>query len=127
VVFVLVGLVLFLGDISRGGEVYQSGTVKLTPFSMDFFGYIDGVVKGDTLMVFDPDGILCGKFTVQKDGQYGFLHVYGDDPSTRVDEGAERGDTLAFRLNGEPLFPSSPEDALWLGIRQRKQLDFTRP
>ena len=52
---------------------------------------------GDEIAVFDPDGVLCGACAVRLQGTYGFLHVYGDDPTTSdVDEGASAGDALTF-------------------------------
>ncbi len=61
------------------------------------------LAAGDTIMVFDPDGILCGIDTVRADGKYGFLPVYRDDEFTDADEGAEPGDTLSFAVNGRPV------------------------
>ncbi len=54
---------------------------------------------GDTIFVFDPDGILCGIDTVRADGAYGFLPVYRDDAYSTEDEGALPGDTLYFAIN----------------------------
>ena len=52
---------------------------------------------GDEIAVFDPDGVLCGACVVRIAGTYGFLHVYGDDPTTPdVDEGAGVGDALTL-------------------------------
>ncbi|KPA15626.1 secreted protein containing Peptidase M6, immune inhibitor A [Candidatus Magnetomorum sp. HK-1] len=68
---------------------------------MDFFGIvtINGVPAdmGDEIAVRDPDGVICGKFTVTNQGQYGFMHVYKDDANTSgIDEGAQVGDELTF-------------------------------
>ncbi len=54
---------------------------------------------GDEVAFFDPQGVLCGLFTVTIAGQYGVLHVYADDPLTpSVDEGASNGDLLSVRI-----------------------------
>lgn len=99
----------------------QEIKVQKTLFSMDLYGYIDGIEPGDLITVMDPDGIVCGIFEVKKDGQYGFVHVYGDDPTTDMDEGAQHGDILTFQLNGNPL--EGPE-VIWIGDSFRKQVDF---
>jgi len=75
--------------------------VTATPFSMDFYGFIPSVQPGDVLTVLDADGVVCGLFTVKVSGQYGFVHVYGDDPATAEDEGARMGDQLTFLLNNK--------------------------
>ncbi|NOY69713.1 MAG: hypothetical protein GXP53_09560 [Deltaproteobacteria bacterium] len=71
-----------------------------TSESMDFYGVvtIDGVPAepGDEIAVVDPDGVICGQFTVQTTGSYGFMHVYKDDPDSAQDEGAEVNDELTF-------------------------------
>lgn len=95
-----------------------------TPYSMDFYGSIKGAVKGDEVAVYDSQGTLSGLFIIDKDGQYGFLHVYGDDKATQVDEGAAKNEALTFELNGEPLVPVSGETILWLGDGQKRRVDF---
>ena len=60
------------------------------------------IVLGSVVKAFDPDGVLCGMYVVDKaPGYYGFMPVYGDDiVSQDVDEGAEAGDLLTFEING---------------------------
>lgn len=121
--FVLFSFLLMLnGAIAEVGEGVSD--VKPTPYSMDLYGSIEGVEEGDIVQVFDPDNVLCGEFVVNKAGQYGFLHVYGDDPGTDVDEGAKRGDTLRLEFDGEELMPISNEEIVWTGDRQRIRVDF---
>lgn len=55
---------------------------------------------GSLVQVFDPDGVECGRFVTHTAGEYGYLHVYGDDPLTPEDEGAVPGDTLRFMVDG---------------------------
>ena len=95
-----------------------------TPYSMDFYGSLEGAVKGDEVAVYDSQGTLSGLFIVEKDGQYGFLHVYGDDKTTAVDEGAVKNEPLTFELNGVPLVPSSGEPIYWLGDGLKRRVDF---
>ena len=77
-----------------------------TPQSVDFYGqaYINGkpVKKGDIVTAYDSDDeVLCGKFVVKKEGHFGFMPVYADDPTTaKEDEGAKPGDIITFKING---------------------------
>lgn len=93
----------------------QSGRmIVLTPMSdfvtptntwVDFFCGVN-TFKGSPLPVgsvveaYDPDGVKCGEFVVHTAGEYGFMHVYGDDEFTTEDEGANVGDVLRFYVNG---------------------------
>ncbi|MFH0990670.1 MAG: T9SS type A sorting domain-containing protein [bacterium] len=68
---------------------------------------------GAVIEAFDAQGVLCGQFTVTTAGMYGYLHVYGDDPTTTgVDEGASPGDTIRFKINGTPA--TSTVAAIWV-------------
>ena len=68
----------------------------------DYLGKI--VINGmdaqvnDEIAVFDNQNTLCGKFKISINGQYGFMHIYGDDPQTQLDEGAKSGETLHFKI-----------------------------
>ncbi|MCX8023405.1 MAG: hypothetical protein N2745_11615 [Syntrophorhabdaceae bacterium] len=95
-----------------------------TPYFMDFYGKADGAKAGDEITVYSSRGILCGRFVVTKDGQYGFLHVYGDDPKTEVIEGAKVNEPLMFRLNGEPL--QTDGLVLWTGDAERNRVDIKK-
>jgi len=69
------------------------------------------VPAGAVVRAVDPDGVSCGVFTVTSPGVFGFMPVYGDDPTTPQDEGAEEGDVIRFTVDGEPL-TSAPE-VIW--------------
>ena len=72
------------------------------------------VRPGDVVTAVDPNGVNCGVFTVNTAGRYGFMHVYGDDPSTStVDEGAVAGDTLRFFINEYAAKPLGPDAPTW--------------
>lgn len=118
---VLLPVLLLLGFMA-GAAWGGQGKLQHTPFSMDFYGTIAGAKAGDQVTVYSPRGVLCGECTLNRDGQYGFLPVYGDDPATAEDDGARRGDVLTFRLNGAPLPSARP--ILWLGDRERQRVDF---
>jgi hypothetical protein len=105
--------------------------VTATDKWVDFYGSatFDGkpVLPGDVILAKDPDGVICGYFSVENEGQYGFLHVYGDDTTTAdVDEGAGPGDTIGFFFN-EEQYPAA-ETGTWTtdGDRNRVDLSFAR-
>jgi len=99
-VMILVALWAAPGVHSTGPVHFVGNTVSNV--WVDFYGTIFTVQGapaevGDEIAVFDPDGVLCGTCVVRIAGSYGFLHVYGDDPTTPdVDEGADVGDALTF-------------------------------
>ena len=55
------------------------------------------------MTIHDDAGVLCGAAIVREDGQYGFLHVYGDNPLNDADEGPRAGERLSVRIDGEPV------------------------
>jgi len=88
--------------IQNDDDGYFSTPVKQTHSFVKFFGdvfTIDGVtmVTGDEIGVFDPDGVLCGRVIIDNKDMYA-LAVYGDDPLTPEDEGAEKDDVLTFKI-----------------------------
>ena len=103
----------------------ETGALQPTLLSMDFYGSITQAQPGDQVTVVDANGILCGQFTIGQPGRYGFLHVYGDDRATAVDEGAVANERLTFQLNGAPLQPLPDQDVRWLGDGQKQRVDFT--
>ena len=56
------------------------------------------VQPADEVAAFDVDGTLCGHYVVSDEGNYGPMLVYGDDPATPEDEGAETGGSLTFKV-----------------------------
>jgi len=76
---------------------------------------LDGapVPCGAIIDAYDPDGVHCGTFTVVTPGQYGFMPVYRDDPTTDIDEGASPGDTISFTINGLPAKALGPDANIW--------------
>lgn len=107
--FILIGiLVLFLSIILVSAAVIHLNTshFKLKSASAewaDFYGSLTINKKpaavGSEVAVFDSNGNLCGVFVVREKGKYGFLHVYGDDSSTKtIDEGAVAGEKITFKI-----------------------------
>ena len=67
--------------------------------------WADGIKIGDTLLPVgtvitakDPDGVVCGKFTVHIPGKIGLMPIYADDPQTKTDEGAKPGQEVSIYI-----------------------------
>ena len=103
---------------------------------IDIYGSvtIDGIPadKGDEVGAFDPDGVLCGVYIVSQIGQYGFMHVYKDDPNTKdIDEGANPDDAIVFRIwdvsagaeiDGTPQVISGTQPPSWTVDRDQAHI-----
>ncbi|RME45196.1 MAG: hypothetical protein D6796_10810 [Caldilineae bacterium] len=119
-----------LSNINISAEIPYTATTEWA----DFYGSLtvqgQPAAVGTLLAVYDSDGVYIGDFRVTKAGQYGFLHAYGDDPTTTVDEGATSGDSLSFRLwlpDGSGPFVATPDvsPVTWGGRGSRTQVNFT--
>lgn len=85
---VLVKHFTIAGATSESMAIYGTATINGIPLT-----------EGDEVAVLDPQGVVCGQYTVTTPGQYGFMHVYKDDPATTTkDEGAQSDDVLTFRI-----------------------------
>lgn len=92
---------------------------------------------GASVAVFDADGAPCGAITVTKEGWYGLLACYRDDPATEEDEGAVLGQALYFTIEGEPAWavpqslngsPVAPYTRVtWSGRGDRWEVDLRQP
>lgn len=82
----------------------------------DFYGVAAlggrSVPSNATIRAYDPDGTLAGLYQLDEPGLYGFLHVYGDDPLTPADEGAEPGDELTFFIDNRQV-DTSQNPIVW--------------
>lgn len=83
---------------------------------------------GTIVDAYDPDNVHCGTYTVGVDNQivpdsigiYGFLNVYADDFTTpSIDEGAEAGDIISFKIMDRPAVLDSGSN-IWI---QDKKVD----
>lgn len=95
---------------------------------MNFYGLectLDGqpLPVGSVITARDPEGILCGEFTVTQAGRYGLMPVYGDDPTTQVNEGAVPGDSLHFYINGILVTVIGPDESVWTAMGDLKQVN----
>lgn len=115
-------LALAFGILLVSGIVYAINDYA-TPTNdwQDFYGYIKGAKVGDIITAKDPNGVIAGKFIVNKEGRYGILHVYGDDSTTTLDEGAKRGEVITFYLNDRQL----KGNASWKGGREITMLNLS--
>jgi hypothetical protein len=121
IIAVIVAAVVIQG---RGGN----GQLVPTNIWMNFYGLnctLDGQLLpvGSVVTVCDPEGILCGAFTVTQVGRYGLLPVYEDDPWTQVDEGAAPGDSLQFYINGVLATVTGPDQPVWTAMGDLKQVN----
>jgi len=115
-------LVLIFGILLVSGMVYAiNNYATSTNEWQDFYGYIKGAKVGDVITAKDSDGVVCGMFSINRKGEYGFLHVYGDDSTTTLDEGAKRGDTIIFYINDKQL----KENVSWKGGREITMLNLS--
>ncbi len=81
---------------------------------------------GDSVFAFDPQGVKCGEFIVKTEGEFGLMAVYGDDLTTEtVDEGAEFGDKISFRINNDFAFTTDENSVLWFGENSISKVNLT--
>ncbi|MGQ9517809.1 MAG: hypothetical protein ACUVT1_11130 [Anaerolineae bacterium] len=77
---------------------------------------------GSVIEAFDPDGVKIGRFVVVEAGKFGPMPLYGDDPYTPEDEGAQPGDRITFTINGLRAL-TSPARPIWSGEYGLMQID----
>ncbi len=80
-----------------------SPAAALPPPSAQFYGNVTyrnmtPYPAGTFVTAYDPDGTLCGNFTMVHDGKYGLLSCNGDDDNTSLDEGALDGEVIRFMI-----------------------------
>lgn len=95
-------------------------TVLLTPtyawvnaYSLSTTVRGEPVPRGSVIIARDPEGVVIGRSTVDRDGRFGVMALYMDDPATPVDEGALPGDVLTFLIDGEPAVAVGPDAPVW--------------
>jgi hypothetical protein len=95
---------------------------------VDFYGLestIDGqpLPVGAVIRAYDPQGVVCGEFSVTRAGWYGLMPVYGDDLLTEVDEGAVPGDRIKLTINGVAATVMGPDESIWTAFGDLKQVN----
>jgi len=114
VCFLLFGVLDSFGD-----------SVKITDRNIDIYGNSNQLSIGDIITIYDPDNILCGQFEVTEAGQYGVIHIYGDDlTSPEIDEGPVPGDVLTIYLNDIEISPKNIDKLIWTRNRDLIQVNF---
>lgn len=103
---------------------------SLTPTNswMNFYGLectLDGqpLPAGTVITVRDPEGMLCGEFSVTQAGRYGLMPVYGDELASETDEEAVPGDSLDFYINGIRATVTGPDEPVWTAMGDLKQVN----
>ncbi len=59
------------------------------------------VPAGTEVLAVAADGSVIGAGTVRSDGKFGFMPVYGDDPSTPEHEGVAPGAKFSLKVDGK--------------------------
>ncbi|HOP07665.1 MAG TPA: T9SS type A sorting domain-containing protein [candidate division Zixibacteria bacterium] len=96
------------------------GGVNMTPTWVNLYAEkltLDGEVvpAGASVTAHTADGRMVGHFELQSDGLFGFMPVYGDDPSTETVDGAEEGQTFTLKVDGV----ETNEEFTWTAIGDR--------
>lgn len=76
--------------------------INITNSWMNVYGEIlindNPASVGDKIACFNEKGILVGIYTIKTNGEYGFIHVFGDDITTKKEEGAKPRDKIHFKV-----------------------------
>jgi len=100
-----------------------------TPWSIDFFGRVTNIGEGSDakegtwVYAYDSKGKQCGKTQVKKNGLYGVLHIYVDDPGTEQKEGMMVGEPITFMIDGKIAIARGPDQAVCAGGSELKQVN----
>ncbi len=70
---------------------------------------------GAVVEIVTPRGDVAGCTVVRADGEYGYVHVYGEDATDPPIPGFRPGEPLAFRVNGRPV--AAAPDLAWQNDR----------
>ena len=102
-------------------------TLHPTSWFVDFVGEqstLGGqpLPMGAVVRAYDPSGVLAGRAEVTQSGWY-LMPVYGDDPSTELDEGAEAGDTITLTVDDYPAVPLGPDPPVWTAAGERVHVE----
>jgi hypothetical protein len=111
-----------------GGAELTSWEVVPTTQWVNFFGLEctfgkEPLPVGALVTAHDPEGVVCGEYLVAQPGRYGLMPVYADDPTTMADEGALPGDEIEIRINGIRARLTGPDQPVWTGFGDLKQVD----
>ena len=85
--------------------------VQPTPYFSETYGsvLISGAIApvGSVVQALNPRGDTVGCFTVTDEGLYGFMRIYGEDPSAiPLIPGMRNGEIVSYSVNGAPAVAS---------------------
>ncbi len=109
----LVLMIAFLAAVAVSMPAH-SADLTPTPTWMGVYGSVTfrgaAVEKGDEVRAYTPEGLLVGKFVIEKDKteEYGFMPIYGDDTTTAAKDGAAAGDAIKvviYRASDKQEYP----------------------
>jgi hypothetical protein len=121
-------LLLYLACLLVAAQAaHSTDELHPTPWFADFVGEQSTLGSqplpvGAVVRAYDPSGALAGRAEVTLSGWY-LMAVYGDDPLTELDEGAESGDTITFTVDGRPAVPLGPDPPVWIGAGERVHVE----
>jgi hypothetical protein len=78
------------------------------------------VPVGSHITVWSSSGVLVGEATTKKEGEYGFLSIYGDDITTPELDGALMDEELIVKVDGH----SVSRTIRWLGDHTIQKVDW---
>lgn len=126
---------LTLAPVSSGGLAQSPDWINIYSTNSMLNG--EPLPIGASVAVLDSRGTECGAFTVGKEGWYGLMACYHDDPMTPKDEGAVLGERLSFTVDGKPANPvpvslnatpvSSATRVTWSGRGDCWEIDLQAP
>ncbi len=119
----IIGILFLFLSISISADVIP--TTEWTSFFGEITYNDQPAPVGTIVDAYDPDGILCGSFTVKEEGWFGLLNVYGDDAITdTIDEGANTGDIITLMVNNREVVIDSG-DIIWQSKVLPKQINIS--
>jgi hypothetical protein len=124
-----------VNEISLEEETLQESThqtVTPTPYFSDVFGSIlvnvtdsnegDLAPVGTLVQAYDPRGVLVGAYTVDTNGTYGYMRVYGEDTTSSPQiPGLRDEELVSFKINGSPAV--AKPSYYWQDDHQFHQVD----
>lgn len=78
---------------------------------------------GAVIRVENGDSNCYGTFTVQAEGKYGAVAVYGDEPATEEKEGFGDGEVMRFRVNHASAVPADERELRWRDTKSARRAD----
>ncbi|SYZ73927.1 hypothetical protein TRIP_C60197 [Candidatus Zixiibacteriota bacterium] len=115
--------VIFPQMLAKADRAISENRISLSKVWMNLYSYqlkLDNkaLPQGATVTAVSRDGRVIGAATVGRAGKFGFMPVYGDDPSTAEKEGPAKGETFAIMVDGM----ATGESITWTENGARQEL-----